>query len=872
MRSRTTRLGAGILRALLASSALAIAVTNVSEARAETDTFGVGDGHSGAKTVAGTETINSYASITADVAPGATTISFGTVIGNPAGFAANDLVLVWRATGVDAAEAPSGNQTKRLDLATSLATTSGASAPGLAGTFELVRVQSVAGSTITLTKPLVKGFTKLVSQIVRVPEYTTVNVPAGATLVASAWQEVGGDPAAPNPSGPWAGGIVIFMATGAVTNNGTIHANARGFHGGTPVQRALSLALACDTNAVDGNSETGSFAPKGEGVVHTKFVASSGGKGNISLAGGGGNCTESGGGGGANQGNGGAGSGTALNLGSGGLGGVGVDYSVLDRLSMGGGGGAGRHNVGIGLLSSEVAFGGFGGGVVYIRAASMDGATGKLQANGGDGESSGIANLPAGVASQGSGGGGAGGTIVVRLTGTLDCDALATAGGNGGSAEVAGLPVFGAGGGGGGGRVFFQAATKGAGCDIVVTPGSPGNGGQGGSQAGNPGGSTPGSGFCFDNTPGAPGACADGSPVCDVTTGQCNKCDGPFSSATPHACGVNVKPVCLTTGACVPCDGDFNSGTAQACQLVGSPTCFPTGGPTVAGSCGKCTTNADCVGPGHPGPVCNVVAGACGTSCTKDEDCKPTEWCAPRDANGANVCIPKTPNAQPVPPFPPIDGECTKEKGKRVCLSAVCEVDDDLCGLKNSSPCTDAKECRSSICFPADKLCGLPNGEPCTGDGQCRSQQCKDGLCTGCGSDNDCKLGEVCDPNVKNCVPGCRPGSSSSTDGGAPPHGACPAGQECVAADGGPIGQCQPIADAGLGGDASIGGGDAGDTSGIVEGGGCSCNANRTEAMSPFAILGVLGGSLLVARRRQRRRVREESGQEDQRSKGEREG
>lgn len=856
LRGRTLlRLGVATL------AVLAAAVMQPNEARAEPDVFGVGDGHSGAKAVTGgaTETVNSYASIMADVAAGATTISIGTVIGanagSPTAFAAGDLILVWRATGVAASEAASGNTTKRLDLATSLATTSTATnQPGLAGEYELARIASVAApaggvQTVTLTKPLLKPFTKHVSQIVKVPEYTTVNVAAGSAIVATAWQEVGGTPANPNASAPWAGGILIFMANGAITNNGTIHANGRGFHGGLPEQRAINtLGVVCNNAALDGNPQNQSFAPKGQGVVHTQYRRDLGGKGNISMAGGGGNCLEGGGGGGANRGNGGNGSGSLINLGAGGFGGVGIDYDVISRLTMGGGGGAGRHIVGI---ASQVSFGGFGGGVVYVRGASMTG-NGKLQANGGNGEDSGIAGLPTGIASEGSGGGGAGGTVVVRLTGNLDCDAIESPGGNGGSAQVLGAGIFGAGGGGGGGRVLFQAATKSANCDINVNPGNPGNNGQGGSQPGNPGATQPPpqGGFCYDPALGSPNPCADPRPVCDTTTGECNACSGPFGGGTPHACKVAVEPVCMADGSCVPCNGDFGSGTSQSCQLTASPYCFTTGAPTVVGSCGKCTTNADCAGPGHPGPICNVLAGNCGKTCTKDEDCATTEWCAPQAADGTNVCTPKTPNGQPVPGIPPIDGECTKEKGMRVCLSAKCEEDDDLCGLKNGSPCTGATECRSNICFDQDDLCGLPNGQPCTGNGQCRSDLCENGTCKGCNEDTDCNLGQVCDAADKQCVPGCRPGVTNPPDGGQV-HGACPAGQDCVAPDGGPIGQCQPSADAGYGGDG--GAGDLDDTSGIIEGGGCSCNTTLSSAASPFAVFGAALGGLFLARRRQRR-------------------
>lgn len=104
--------------------------------------------------------------------------------------------------------------------------------------------------------------------------------------------------------------------------------------------------------------------------------------------------------------------------------------------------------------------------------------------------------------------------------------------------------------------------------------------------------------------------------------------------------------------------------------------------------------------------------------------------------------------------MPPIDAKCTAEKGKRVCLSAVCEIDDDLCGLKD--------------------------GSPCTGGGQCRTGDCKTGVCGGCTADASCKKTEVCQLDQKQCVPGCREVSGQSN---------CVAPKRCSQKDG-TVGQC----------------------------------------------------------------------------------
>jgi MYXO-CTERM domain-containing protein len=320
----------------------------------------------------------------------------------------------------------------------------------------------------------------------------------------------------------------------------------------------------------------------------------------------------------------------------------------------------------------------------------------------------------------------------------------------------------------------------------------------------------------------------------------------------PLACPVKDEPVCMTTGDCQPCNGDFASGTTQACQLLGNPHCFQSAGPSgeTVGECGKCQSDADCTADTHNGPKCNVVAGVCGTACNSDTDCKATEWC------GQNVCIPKTPNAQPVTSVPPFVGERTDVSGPRTCIASVCEPSDDLCGLKNGSPCDETKstQCRSNICFAKDDRCGLPAGEPCTGNGQCRSEECKNGVCTGCDDDTDCPLGQICDGNTKQCIAGCRPSAADGgADGGA--HGLCPdpANQDCVPRDGAPdVGDCVPKhgADAGDGDGGT--GGDAGDTfgAGLVEGGGCSCRTTVAAASPPFALFAAAVAAFLAARRR----------------------
>jgi MYXO-CTERM domain-containing protein len=757
-------------RLVLVSLLLAAAASSASkDARAEADTFGIGNGHSGAYVAAAAdEVLNAYAPLTADAAANATTLTFGTTIGTGT-FAAGDLVMIWRATGVTEAEAPTASAA-RVDLT--------AASGGRVGTFEFARVTAATATTITMSKPLVSAWAKDLTQVVRVPELTTVSVPAGTSIVAAPWQASGAG---------FAGGILVLFANGVVTIDGRVHADGRGFQGG---KKDTNFDLHLGGCADNDNTEANGYAAKGEGVASTTFGgATHGGKGNRANGGGGGNCAENGGGGGGNFGAGGAGGKAVLAQARAGLGGSGLDYSLLSRISMGGGGGAGEQKNGVG------SGGGAGGGAVFVRVRAIAGA-GTLSA---DGEAAQNAGLFGGVESDGAGGGGAGGSLLIRAVDTVACTSAETKGGKGGDTDVlAVVGLFGAGGGGGGGRVLIQAKTSAA-CATNVDPGPGGTSGNAGAVAaagivGLPEPvPAPGGSYCFSN-PATDPQCANPSPVCDPASGFCFGCTGPFGGGTARACGVAVQPVCAANGSCNPCNGDFGTGAQFECQLTGSPFCNTAG--ALAGSCGKCTSNADCAGAGHGGTLCDVSSGTCGTPCTDDSQCKAgKEWCS------TGVCVPKTPNGQHVPTQSPINGDCTVESGKRVCLSAVCEVDDDLCGLKNGSPCMGAAEkCRSTICFPADQLCGKPGGEPCAINEECRSLMCVAGKCTG-----------------------------------------APAG-----ADAG--------ADAGNNGDAGSGADAGANDSGLLEGGGCACRTSVPVSGSPFALAAAAVGALLVARRRRQTR------------------
>jgi len=396
---------------LLRNALLAVTLCAL-PALAGPDNIGLGTGRDGALTVnAANVVINAYAQVTAPLVPGDTTILFGSATGT---IAAGDLVLVLQTTGI-VPEPPSGGASPVVISATDPV-----------GRWEFARVAAVGAGALNLTAPLVNSYAGNITQVIRVPEYTTVSLPfAIRTITAPAW----------NGS---TGGVVAFLATGAVSNNGSITVTAKGFRGGVPVDDA-SGAVGC--TGLDEPAANG--AQKGEGVAFTRYGTNQTGRGRVANGGGGGVCLNSGGGGGGNGGTGGQGGNTDLatdgNRSVGGEGGAALTFSLLNHVLFGGGGGAGHVTIG------TSAPGGAGGGIIFIRAGSLSGS-GSMVANGGTGGST--------TSQDAASGGGGGGTIYLRVAGAAACGALQVFGGNGGSANAA--VDVGPGGAGGGGRILLQ--------------------------------------------------------------------------------------------------------------------------------------------------------------------------------------------------------------------------------------------------------------------------------------------------------------------------------------------------------------------------------------------------------------------------------
>jgi uncharacterized repeat protein (TIGR01451 family) len=432
----------------------------------------------------------------------------------------------------------------------------GSTGLGSSGEFEFVTATSavpVTGGSLSFTGTGVGGgllntYTSAAAtatqgiqtfQVVRVPQYTTATLSSG--LTAPAWNGA-------------TGGVLALDIASQLTLGGTVATDGLGFRGGggidlkgsaTGANTDTMTASPATLPALPPPSGSGANGSKGESIAGTPhYVAPAlatithattaistnqtylegfpngsfarGAPGN-----GGGGATDAdpsandqndGGGGGSNGGTGGTG-GFAWNSAgiSGGFGGAPFPVTT-SALVMGGGGGAGTSNDGAywdpstdtgdadcgtnctGIYSSGAA----GGGIVIVRAGSVTGS-GTITANG---------QTALDQENDGTGGGGAGGTILVfansgGLAG-LTANATGGQGGNTWPEQTPGTTFpgnrHGPGGGGGGGVILSSSTPTG----VNVSGGAPGTSTLAddpyGATAGQPGLFTPG--LSITETPG----------------------------------------------------------------------------------------------------------------------------------------------------------------------------------------------------------------------------------------------------------------------------------------------------------------------------------------------------------------------------------
>ena len=429
-------------------------------------------------TITSQQTVNTYYPGTASVSAGATSIPVGAARGSVP-IVAGDTLLVIQIQGaeIDTGDAETaggpygdgpGNNDRTGNLANNF----------VAGRYEyVVATSAVSGGSVTIEGELPgsglqfdytnrntpAGNGGVASyQVVRVPVYQDLVIAASGEIIPETWDGS-------------TGGIVVIDVADTLTNNGAIDASGYGFRGGQ-----FLFTVGDNSNLI--GKPTNGF--KGEGIAGRPTLSYStlrgaetnsigyptsgmqydaeqglGSPANAGSAGGG--DEDAGGGGGGNGGFGGIGGRGIPDATSRGIGGASYADQVftptVNRLVMGGGGGGSNGNdAGWDLqLSSGQA----GGGMVFARFKNYAGS-GAFRANG---------DSPGTGASEGIGGGGAGGTIAI-LTDSADV-ATATFEAVGGSGGFASNGDDGGGGGGGGGIVFIANST---GATSTVTGGAAG--------------------------------------------------------------------------------------------------------------------------------------------------------------------------------------------------------------------------------------------------------------------------------------------------------------------------------------------------------------------------------------------------------------
>jgi hypothetical protein len=399
-------------------------------------------------------------------------------------------------------------------------------------------------------------------QVIRVPCYATLTVPAGG-LTALRWGGTNGTLRC--------GGILVFDVEGALNlNSQTLNVEGKGFRGGYAPRVQGEDTLPVSPEDYRNMSEVlgdplGAHGVKGEGIAGTPrllFDSSVGsppildlgaaaegypfgckGRGAPGNAGGGGNSSDpdsgsgvnAGGGGGGNGGPGGRGARDLDHIGvndphRGGMGGsafadaLGTTLWSAGRVVMGGGGGSGgRKNA-----NPDASHGNSGGGIVLIRTGSVSG-TGTIDADG-------VTAIPSN--NDASGGGGAGGSVVlITLAGDWLGLTVSANGGNGGNAGAGGSNES-PGAGGGGGVILANASVNSLSSTTGGTNGTTAGGAFGAESGttGTPDPGTGGNGFIDPNDiPGADSTaeCAqNAAPELTVPPAQATEQDTPLTFST----------------------------------------------------------------------------------------------------------------------------------------------------------------------------------------------------------------------------------------------------------------------------------------------------------------------------------------------------
>lgn len=292
------------------------------------------------------------------------------------------------------------------------------------GNYEFCHISSISGNTIFLTAPLQRSYNAAGTvQLIKVPQYADATVTAPITC--------------PTWNGS-TGGVIVIECSGTLTLNDSIDAKGKGFILGGVSPTGYNCPGSFDY-FYPSTSYFG--AEKGEGISLLS-PSKNNGMGKRANGGGGGNNVNAGGAGGGNFGAGGNGGNSwegcpVMDIG--GRGGQALPYTnLLNKVFLGGGGGGGQQN------NLQATPGTNGGGLVILRAASING-------NGQTINASAFNVLTGGC--DGTGGAGAGGTVLLDVNtfiGTLNVNV------KGGDGAFPTCYAQGASGGGGGGCLWSK--------------------------------------------------------------------------------------------------------------------------------------------------------------------------------------------------------------------------------------------------------------------------------------------------------------------------------------------------------------------------------------------------------------------------------
>ncbi|MBI4363474.1 MAG: four helix bundle protein, partial [Candidatus Doudnabacteria bacterium] len=368
-----------------------------------------------------------------------------------------------------------------------------------AGQYEFGQIQNIGGKKITLKSNLANSYDSSGAQVVRVPNYSTVQINGNSSLTVSAWDGI-------------TGGVLAMRVAESLTisSGGLIDLNGKGFTGGAGGSGGAGGPAGYVAYGNFGNSGSAGSAGAGPGAGGAGGVG--GGAGRTGC------CASMGGGGAGGTGGGGAGGGygavaSAGIAGFGGTGGhiggnnqigggagaagsagsAGISYGTSNLstlfLGSGGGGGAGGSGGGGGNASSSTAgngggggaggsggAGGAGGGIIYVSVGTFtnsgtiraNGLTGSPGSNGINGANSTGGGGGGGGAGGAAGGGGSGGSIYLSLSSVAQNGTITALGGSGGSSVGRG------GNGGSGGGSTGNTCGGGGGTGVVGGTGGTG--------------------------------------------------------------------------------------------------------------------------------------------------------------------------------------------------------------------------------------------------------------------------------------------------------------------------------------------------------------------------------------------------------------